>query len=86
MTGPEAGAIVGVSVTIAGFILGVVKIKGNRDPEAGKYVLKSDCELDRGSMKKSIGEMRDEQTKQGKMLARIDERTKRWAEKNGYDR
>ena len=59
--------------------------RSNSSGSATKFVLKSDCEIDRGEIREEIKGMRTEQVKQGKTLARIDERTELWAKKNGFD-
>ena len=86
MNWPEVGAM----ATGAAFIVGVVKVlRGARDkvevnPE--NLVTKEDCKVVSGEIHKDIKEMRAEQTKQGKMLERVDERTQRWAKKNGFEK
>ena len=93
MTTAEAGMIVGLVVTIAAFVFGIMRLRSNdrnsRNNPGSKereYVLKHDCEGDRAAIVESIGEVRKEQMMQGKMLAGIDKMVKFWVEKNGYGR
>jgi len=84
----ECGAIVGVVVVVLTFVFGVIKIRaGSRrngnSGNPGKFVLKVDYDNAHSELAIDIKDIREEQVLQGKILARVDERTRIWAKNNG---
>lgn len=86
MDWPTSIAIVG-TVTAAGGM--ALRLFGNNKKSispknCSDYRADIEKELDKGEA--AFQEIRKDQKKQGLMLARIDERTKIWAKKNGFEK
>lgn len=88
---PTSFAIAVGIITIGGVTL---KFINNNKSNTNKNIISSQncsdyraeikADLDRG--KKEFKEIQEDLKKQGIMLARIDERTQKWAKKNGFER